>query len=136
MLLTPVDAVQGRYRVALPNHIDALYATDGAAPESYTVTMDAVPSLLLRAQGDSRVCSDLPGMGTCAPVTADAPLISYALQLPASITLHMALGGETRDVKFAAPAFNVPLFLPIPAEIDGPLGLAIGVLREALVFKS
>jgi len=137
VVLTPTDAAQGRYRVALPATFDALYARDGAAPENYRVTMDAVPELSLRAAGDSRACDGLPGSVPCKSVAADAPLVAYAVGLPPAITLHMELNGESRDARFDLPALlRVPVFTTIPKHMDYPLEIFVGVLREALVYKT
>jgi hypothetical protein len=136
ILLESTDQAQGRYRVTIPNSFEALYAMDGSAPESYKITIDPVPKMALRAQKNSATCSDFPGVKRCEPVTADAPLISYALEIPGNITAHMELNSESRDVTFTPPALSVPVFMDIPAAADRLLEIAVGVLREALVFKT
>jgi hypothetical protein len=134
--LTPVDSGQGRYRVSAPATVDALYAVSGGALENYRVTLSSVPALLLRAQGDSRECMDMPGSASCADVAADAPLISFAVQMPASLTLHATLNSDSRDIGFTFTPLNIPLFATIPANIDGPLQIFVGMLREALVYHT
>ena len=135
-LLELTDSDQGRYRVNVPATFDALYATDGAAPEHYTVTADHVPDMLVRAQANSSLCSGLPGTKQCPPVAADAPITTYAVALPSAITLHMELNGESRDAKFDLMSVNIPLFMDIPKNIDRPLEIFVRVLREALVYKT
>jgi hypothetical protein len=134
--LVPTDSEQGRYRVELPASFDALYAENGAAPENYRVSVQPIPQVAVRAQGDSTQCSPFPGQTHCAAVAADAPIISYATELPATITLHMELNGESRDAAFQLVPVSVPIFQTIPKELVNPLELFVGVLREALVFKT
>lgn len=133
--LTPRDESEGSYEAAYPNLISALYAKSGSAPETYTVTMDTLPGLLLRAQGDSTQCSGFPGQPRCADAALDAPLISAALKLPPSITITMTLNGETKTATFQTPSMSVPIYQTIPAGMDDVLQLAVGVLREAMVFR-
>lgn len=138
LTLSAANAELGRYQVNLPNTIEALYAKDGAAPEHYTVNpvgVDGWPALYFSAEKGGMPCGPLTGKA-CEAVPADAPLISYGLALPKSITLHMGLNGETRDVSFQMMAIPVPVIQPIPADMSRPLQLAVGVLREALVFKT
>ena len=136
LYLEPGDTDQGRYTLHLPPTIDALYATDGKAPENYRITPNPIPAIAIRAQGDSQQCSNFPGMKRCDPVKPDAPIISYAAQLPKSITLHMELNGESRDAAFEMIPIDIPIFQTIPTDLVRPLELFIGVLREALVFKT
>lgn len=135
--LTKTDSGQGRYRVNLPNMVEALYAQNGKVPEHYTVTADVLPKVALSAMDSKTRCGPMMG-ARCADVSDDAPLISYALGLPKSITLHMTLGNESRDARFdLLPIdFNVPVFQPIPQKMSWPLELFVRVLREALVFKT
>jgi hypothetical protein len=136
IILVPVDSDEGRYRVIAPTHFDALYAVDGQPPEQYHASVDAMPLVLLRAQGDSNQCSNFPGSTPCPAVASDAPLITYAVQLPHTILLHMELNGESRDASFTLIPLDVPIFRTIPANIDDPLELFVGVLRQALVFHA
>lgn len=137
MLLEPTDATQGRYRVTFPTRIEAVYAVNGTAPETYTVAVAPMPDLALRAQGHSGVCGGFPlGGQPCAAVAADAPIISYALGLPPSLVATVTLNGESRDVGFTLIPVAVPVFQAIPTAIDRPLELFVGTLREAMVFKT
>jgi hypothetical protein len=136
VILTPVNGDEGRYRVSISPRFEALYATNGHAPENYTVSVDPVPAILLRAQGDSRRCSNFPGSKPCDPVAAEAPLISFAVQLPRMITLRMALNGESKDAVFTMMPLDVPVFQTIPVAVDGPLEMFVGILRQALVFHT
>ncbi len=129
------DRGQGVYRVNLPASVDALYAKNGAAPEYYKATADVVPKLNLSAADAKQPCGPLVGKA-CVDVAADAPLISFALGLPKTITLRMALADETRDARFEFPAIAVPIYQPIPPDPSRALQLFIGVLREALVFHT
>ena len=135
LFLKAMDSDQGRYRVELPATVSALYAMDGLAPENYTVTMDKIPELLLRAQANSQQCSGLPGSKPCDAVAADAPLITFAPNIPASVMLHIELNGKSRDAQFTATPVNLPVFMDIPKAMARPLQLAVGVLREAMVFQ-
>jgi hypothetical protein len=135
VLLTPMDAGQGRYRVELPPEVEAMYAKSGAAPEHYFVVADVVPKLNLSAADSTKPCGPLVGK-PCADVAADAPIISYAVGFPPSITLTMTLNGESRAANFTLPSLAVPIFQPIPAQVARPLQLFVGVLREALVYKT
>jgi hypothetical protein len=48
----------------------------------------------------------------------------------------MVLANEARDAQFTLPAITIPIYRPIPDRLDGALQLFIGVLREALVYKT
>jgi hypothetical protein len=129
------DAGLGTYRVQLPATVKALYAVNGQPPEHYTVSADTLPKLNLSAQDGKTRCGPLSGQ-RCADVAADTPLISFALGLPRTITLRMTLGEESRDARFDMIPIDVPVYQPIPGDLRRPLQLFVGVLREALVFKS
>jgi hypothetical protein len=134
VVLERTDAAQGRYRAQLPATFDAMYAVEGSAPEHYEITLNAVPAVLLRAQGDSRQCPNLPGARPCAAVADEAPLISFAAQLPRQLVLDVAMGGKSEKIGFTLTPLPVPVFLPIPATAAQPLQTFVGMLREALVF--
>ena len=130
------DSDAGTYRVNLPATVQALYAKMGGAPEHYSVTMSVIPKLNLSASDSAQHCGPLTGHA-CDVVAKDAPLVSYALEIPKSITLHMQLGNDARDAEFTSPmAVDVPIYQPIPNDLRGVLQLAVGTLREALVFKT
>jgi hypothetical protein len=134
LTLEPTDASDGRYRVVLPDAIEALYAKSGAAPEHYTVRANPLPELALSARPARDRCGPMTGK-TCAAVASDAPLVSYAVGLPSSITLTMTLGQESRDAAFPLMAISVPFFQDIPADMRYPLEMFVRVLREALVYS-
>ena len=134
--LEPTDSGQGRYRVLLPATFDALYTEDGGVLENYKVTMSSVPQVAVRAQADSNQCSPLPGQAHCKDVAVDAPIITYATEIPATITLHMELNGEAKDAAFQLTPVSIPVFMNIPADVGGSLELFVGVLREALVYHT
>jgi len=129
------DAASGTYAVTYSPTVEAVYAKSGQGPEEYIVTPRETLAVLLRAQGDSRQCSGFPGAARCAEVPADAPLISYAVQLPSSLTITMELNGKAKDASFKMIALNMPIYQKIPAEMDHAVHLFVGVLREALVFQ-
>lgn len=137
LTLASSDAALGRYRVNLPATVEALYAKNGAPPEHYIVTPDAMPQLMLSAQNGNQRCGALTGV-RCVPTEKNAPLVSYAVGVPASISLHMQLAGEVRDATFTLSpiAITLPIFQPIPQDMSRSLQLFVGVLREALVFKT
>lgn len=135
VLLTPTDAGQGRYHVELPREVEALYGKNGTAPEHYFVVADIVPQLSLSAADSKKPCGPMVGKA-CVDVAADAPIISYAVGFAPSITLSMTLNGETRAANFPLPPIPVPVFQPIPSAVAGSLQLFVGVLREALVYKT
>lgn len=129
------DKTLWTYRVNLPATVEALYAKNGNAPEHYTSTADQMPGVLLSAQDGKKRCG--PMVGTrCVALSPDAPLVSFALSLPASINLTMNLNGESRAANFPLPPLNVPIFQPIPEDVMWPLQLFVGIHREALVFKT
>lgn len=133
--LTPVDREMGRYRVNLPATAAARYEKAGSAPEHYTITPDAMPQLMLDAVETSRPCGPLTG-APCAAVAADAPFTRFALGLPASIRLHLALGAESREVSFALIPLTIALYQPIPTTLNQPLEIFVRMLREALVYRT
>lgn len=135
LTMTSSDSSQGTYRVHLPKTVEALYAQNGQAPEHYLVTPDSLPKLNLSATDATKPCGPLAGR-KCVDVAANAPLISYAVGLPSSITLHMQLGEKTRDARFDLPPIQVPIYQPIPNDLSRPLQLFVGVLREALVYNT
>jgi hypothetical protein len=133
--LEPRDRDSGTYAVEHSPYVNAVYAKSGQAPEEYKVTPKEPLHVLLRAQGDSRECLNLPGSRPCAAVVADAPLISYAVQIPASLAITIELNGETKDVSFQLMALNMPIYQKIPTDMDRPLELLVNILREAMIFK-
>lgn len=135
LTMTLSDSSQGTYRVHLPNTVEGLYAKNGQPPEHYLATADLLPKLNLSAADATKPCGPLAGR-KCVDVASDAPLISYALGLPGAITVHMQLGSESRDATFDLPAIQVPIYQPIPSDMSRQLQLFVGVLREALVFKT
>lgn len=135
MTLEVTDHTQGTYRVNLPASVDALYAKNGQAPEHYKATADNIPQVWVSAADAKKACGMFVGV-KCDNVTADAPLISYAVKMPKSITLHMQLGDKAKDALFEKPILSAPVNMPIPQDMSGPLQLFVGVLREALVFNT
>ena len=135
LVLENVDARQARYRVALPQTFDALYAIDGAAPEHYEITLNTVPKLLVRAQGNSTRCPDLPGMTHCQVPAADTPFLSFAASLPALLQLNVALNGASKSIEFRNTAIAVPVFYDVPNDASSALMLFVGMLREAMVYQ-
>jgi hypothetical protein len=133
--LVPVDAGQGRYRVQLPHDVEALYAKDGSVPEHYFVSADVLPQLLFDAQAPTVRCG-VPTGTACPHVAADAPVQRFAVDFPASITLRMQLNGQARDANFKFMSLTIPIYQPIPDEMDRPLQLFVGMLREALVYQT
>lgn len=131
VMLEAADATEGRYRLRLPNPLQAVYAKDGTLPEQYTVTLSPVPPVLFRAAGDSNACSPFPGQAACPAVAADALLVSYAIAYPNRLQLHVTRGGDARDIGFDLVPLQVPLFFTIPKDIDRPLEIAVNVFREA-----
>ncbi|MFM9889045.1 MAG: hypothetical protein ACKVOE_00150 [Rickettsiales bacterium] len=131
LTLEPTDEAQGRYRLNLPEPLQAVYAKDGALPEQYTVTLAPVPPVLFRAAGDSNACSPFSGQAACPSVAADAPLVSYAIAYPNRLLLHVTRWSDSRDIGFDLVPLQVPLFFTIPANIAKPLEIAVNVFREA-----
>lgn len=130
VLLSPVDAGEGRYRVELPPSVRAVYRS-AAIEQRYDITPDHMPALLLRAQGDSRQCMNMPGSPRCADVAVDAPLISFAVQLPARWVLTVQGQGGERKIGFQLMPVNIPIFQTIPAQASHSLQLLVGMLQEA-----
>lgn len=129
--LTPVDADEGRYRLNLPEKLEAVYAKDGGLPEQYAATFSPMPPVLFRAAGDNNACSPFPGQGACPAVASDAPLVSYAIAYPNRLQLHVTRGNDARDIGFDLVPLQVPVFFFIPKGIDRSLEIAVNVLREA-----
>lgn len=134
--LTPRDASEGSYVVTYPNLVHALYAKSGSAPEIYTASADQPIALLVRALGNSQQCSGMPGAQRCPDAAPDAPIISLAAGLPAQLTLSMTLNGQTKQALFQLPSVQVPIYQTIPEDWQSPLTLFVGVLREALVYRT
>jgi hypothetical protein len=130
-----VDRAQGTYRVDLPASVQALYAKNGRAPEHYDVTPDTMPEVHLSAADASKPCGFMIG-APCPDVAKDAPLISYQVNMPKTLMLHMQLGDEAKDASFGPFLLSAPVNRPIPQDMSGPLQLFIGILREALVFHT
>lgn len=129
--LQPRDADSGTYEVLYEPKVEVVYAKSGAAPEEYTVSTAAPLSLLLRAQGDSRQCMGFPGGTKCDPVKPSDPLISYAVQLPQTLTVTFANDGKTKDANFQLIALNLPIYQRIPPDMDRALELLVNMCREA-----
>lgn len=132
--LTLRDSASGAYEVTYAPRLEAVFAKSGQAPEEYFVTPHELLRVLLRAQPDSRQCSNFPGGERCAAVAETDPLISYAVQLPSRLTLTMELNGQSKDAQFQMIALAIPVYQHIPPEMDHPMQLFVGMLREALVF--
>ena len=132
--LQQINSGEGRYRVHAPATFDAIYAKAGMAPERYRIALNEVPAILLRATADSARCSPMPGARRCTSTPTD-PLISFAAQLPRSLVLDVTLNGQTRQIGFAFMPMNIPVFMPIPANVSHPLQIFVGMLREAMVFQ-
>lgn len=130
------DQASGTYEVTYAPRAEAVYAVSGRAPEEYFVTPREPIAVLMRAQGDSRQCSFLPGGQRCPAVGPTDPLISFAAQLPAKLTLTMELNGESKDAQFTLIPLDMPIYQRIPVEMDRPLQLFVGILREALVYRT
>lgn len=145
LTLAPVNTMSGGYRVRLPSRIEVLYAISGSPPEHYRVTVDALPLLMLSAQAGGSKCGELRGI-RCAAVAADAPLRSFLLKQPLQtdmmlrkpqpIILHMEMNGQSRDASFDFGYPYMQVYQAIPVDISRSLGLFVGVLREALVYKT
>lgn len=135
MDLSARDADAGSYEVTYASHLEAVYAKSGQAPEEYKVTPKEPVAVLVRAQGDSRACPNLPGSKPCAAVGAADPLISYAVKIPAIFTITMEKDGATKDATFKLIPVAIPIYQKIPAEMDRPLELFVNILREAMVFQ-
>ncbi len=133
--LSATDAKLGTYQLTIPQPIEALYAMAGAAPEEYRVTASPLPEIYFSAQDGKTRCGALTGV-RCIALDTNAPFASYGVTLPASLTLHMELGTESRDAAFTLMPTPVPIYQPIPEDVRYPLQIFIGVLREALVFKT
>lgn len=112
---------EGRYRLNISSDAMAFYATEGKAPEHYSLTVSGMPGLWLRA-GE--------GKG------AGAPLEQVGFQLTAQTTLKAQLGDETRDIGFRQMPFPKPMFIDIPRDIAYPVSIFVGMLREALVYNT
>lgn len=126
------DEASGTYEVTYAPVLEAVYARDGQAPEEYGVSTPEPLAILVRAQGDSRQCSNFPGAQRCAAVAASDPLISFAAQWPAQLRLDITRGSEQRQVAFRMIPMNIPLYQRVPAEVDRPLELFVTMLREAM----
>lgn len=136
--LSREDTAMGRYRIQLPPVVEALYAKSGAAPENYAVSVkpaEAMPEFYLSAEDATKRCGPLVGV-KCEPVDAKQPIRSFAVVLSKSIILHMVLGAESRDAAFEFVPLNIAIYQSIPQDVSRPLQLFVGVLREALVFKT
>ncbi|MEJ0009255.1 MAG: hypothetical protein WDN72_01180 [Alphaproteobacteria bacterium] len=99
----------GSYAVTAPATFDAVFALPENAPEHYSITLSEVPQILLRAQGPSTACPNMPGLKPCDAVAADAPLVSFAADMPSNPhphrfaewrdqadRLHLHLAGDPR----------------------------------------
>jgi hypothetical protein len=133
--LERVNTKEGRYRLILPDTVEAIYAEDGKAPERYVVKASTVPAVLLRATESSSRCPNIPGVKPCPPAADGAPLISFAVSLPSQLTLDASMSGQTKQIGFTFIAMEIPVFHAIPSNLSRPLQLFVGMLREALVFK-
>jgi hypothetical protein len=135
MTLESVDASQGTYRVNLPSSVQALYAKNGQAPEHYVVTASEMLEVALSAADAGKPCGFTFGT-PCPDVAVDAPLISYQVTMPKTLTLHMQLGDEAKDASFGPFLILGPVNRAIPQDMSEPLQLFVGILREALVYKT
>lgn len=132
------DTRTGTYDVLYSPWVEGVYARNGQAPEEYKVTPKIPLPVLMRAQGDSRECSIMPGQGMgerCPAVGETDPLISYALKLPSSLTVTIESNGQSKEVMFQMMQTAMPIYMRVPAEMDRPLELFINILREAMISQ-
>ena len=106
-----------RYRVIAPAQMDAMYAKSGSAPERYRITLNEVPALLLKAKEGRE------------------PFTEFAAQLPRKLVLDVELNGQTKQIGFDFMPLNIPVFMPMPADVGRPLQIFVSMLREAMVFQ-
>lgn len=107
-----LEKTNDRYRVIVPAQLDTMYAKDGNAPERFHITLNEVPALLLRGK-------------------ENGPLTEFAPQLPRKLVLDVELNGQTKQIGFDFMPLNIPVFMPIPADVSRPLQIFVGMLREA-----
>ena len=141
-----VNAEEGRYRVTAPAAFDALYATDGQAPEKYTVSISEVPRILIAAQIPSPIGGGSGwGRGVAKSHPDKVPLPSSPLQgeelrylaasMPKHLLMTIALNGKSKQVGFDFTPLPVPVFFEIPKDASSPLMLFVGMLREAMIYR-
>ena len=110
----------GEYRLHPTDQYDALYAKDGAAPEHYHVTISDAPEVILRAADDK----------------PDTPMTEYKAFLPSVMGATMELNGKSSRANFPLSQTDFMNYQPIQKNVERPLWLFLGVLREALVFNT
>lgn len=110
----------GEYRFHPTDQYDAMYAKDGDAPEHYHVVISDVPGLVMKAE-DSK---------------PETPMTGFKLFLPKVMATSMSLNGETVGANFEMPNYNFLVYLPVPKDVSRELWLMVGVLREALVYRT
>jgi hypothetical protein len=133
--LQPRNERSGSYDVLYPVPLEAVYAADGKAPEEYSVELVTPMPVILRAQGDSRACPNLPGTQPCKQVGATDPLISFAAQLPHKMVLKVGYLDDSSEIGFETVPLPVQVFMAIPKEADRPLQVFVNMLREAMIFQ-
>lgn len=106
-----------RYRLYAPETFDAMYAVQGKAPERFTIKLNEVPAILLRNKQEGGAFRE------------------FAAQLPRKLVLNVELSGQVKQIGFDFMPLNVPIFLPVPADVSRPLQIFIGMLREAFAIQ-
>lgn len=128
--LTFEDEAQGRYRVAFPDAIGAIYAEAGKAPEAYTVKLLDIPLLWTRVQDTSPTCP-----GDDCQAKPGSVLTQIGFQPPGMILIEASLGNKSEKIGFKMIALPKPLFQDIPRDPSYAVSIFVDMLRQALVFK-
>jgi hypothetical protein len=126
------------YDVEIIGEAHAVYAVPGHAPEQYVIRLNAQPKVQLVAYDAANKAIRCVPMRACAKTGTVAEAFNmYGMKLPEVLVFTARLGKKSRDIRFDIPA---PLSLlmqekDIPKNIAPALQMAVGVLREALVFQ-
>lgn len=114
-----VSRVKRGANLVFGTEFDALYATDGVAPEHYHVLLSDAPGVVISTD------ESLP----------QAPYTHYRLFLPLQMHMAITLNGQQKEASFMLPPQDPLVEKQIPANVERSLWMMVSVLREAMIYN-
>jgi len=130
----------GGYALLLPKQAGrAVYGADGQAPEEYTFTWNNPVQLQLAAYQEGFVPVHCSVGEKCrsSPTLQTSPMSHYRIKLPDTLLITATLRNESQQISFNYSALErlaLAQERAIPKDIAPTIQLAVGVLREALIY--
>jgi hypothetical protein len=122
MELTPQDEANKRYAVVISPDLSVGYKSGQAAQETYRVHIREAPKIWLQArEGDA---------------DSSAMWAEYGVAFVSNkLILDVSNQAKSEQIGFPTMATQMPLWGSIPSNVNYPVQMFVGMLREALVFR-